>query len=491
MTGNWTFGQKVGTGFAATVLLTIVIGGVAIRALDDVVASKDRVITVDAQLLIEAETLRGHRERAAADARGFLLTGDPRYMDQLADSRAEATRVIDRLREHVVTDDGRRLIDRIDRAEAEHRQTMDRVLAMRPAALSSTDPITRSFDEQVTPKRKILDEAIGSFIAFERRGLEGARQAASAVADEAVNVVVGIVIAVLAVSILIAIFLTRTLGRQIGTAVGQVQSSSAELQAAANQQATGAKEQATAMNEITTTISELLVTSRQIAESAQRVAQVAGQTSNAARSGDGTVETTQELIGGIRKQVDLIVSHMMELGKKSQQIGAVLDIVSELAEQTNILAINASIEAAGAGETGTRFAVVAEEIRKLADRVTGSTKEIRGLIDDVRGSVNTTVMVTESGSKAVDLGAKHFSEVTAALKHIANLAATTTEAAREIELSTKQQTTAVEQVNVAIANVAQATRETEASSGQTLQTASELNGLSRGLLRLVRTQEAA
>jgi methyl-accepting chemotaxis protein len=194
--------------------------------------------------------------------------------------------------------------------------------------------------------------------------------------------------------------------------------------------------------------------------------------------------------GAISRQVDLVVSHMLELGKKSQQIGTVLDIVSELAEQTNILSINATIEAAGAGEAGKRFAVVADEIRKLADRVAGSTKEIRGLIEDVRSAVNTTVMATETGSKAVDAGAKQFGHVAASFKHIAGLVTTTTEAAREIELSTKQQTTAVEQVNVAIANLAQASKETEASSGQTLQTASQLAGLSQDLLRLVRPQAA-
>jgi methyl-accepting chemotaxis protein len=282
--------------------------------------------------------------------------------------------------------------------------------------------------------------------------------------------------------------ITRSLSRQIGSSVGQIQSSSTELQAAANQQATATKEQATAMSEISTTISELLATSRQIAESAQRVAQIAGQTAVAARAGDATVATAHDSISAIRRQVDLIVNHMLELAKKSQQIGAVLDIVAELAEQTNILAINATIEAAGANEAGKRFAVVADEIRKLADRVAGSTKEIRGLIEDVRSSVNTTIMTTEGGSKSVDAGAKQFSEVAAAFGEIAGLVGTTTEAAREIELSTKQQSTAVEQVNVAITSAAQATQETEASSGQTLQTAVELTGLSRALLRIVQPQ---
>jgi methyl-accepting chemotaxis protein len=288
--------------------------------------------------------------------------------------------------------------------------------------------------------------------------------------------------------IVIGWIITLALSRQIGTAVGQVQSSSAELQAAANQQASGAKEQATAMSEITTTISELLATSRQIAESAQRVAQIAGQTATTARGGGSTVDVAQETISMIRRQVDQIVAHMLDLGKKSQEIGAVLDIVSELAEQTNILSINATIEAAGAGEAGRRFSVVADEIRKLADRVGGSTKEIRVLIEDVRSAVNRTVMATETGSKSVEAGARQFGEVASAFTQITGLVTTAADAAREIELSTKQQATAVEQVNVAIANVAQASKETETSSSQTLITATQLTSLSRELLRIIRRQ---
>jgi methyl-accepting chemotaxis protein len=116
---------------------------------------------------------------------------------------------------------------------------------------------------------------------------------------------------------------------------------------------------------------------------------------------------------------------------------------------------------------------------------------VRGLVDDVRGAVNTTVLTTEGGSKAVDAGTRQFAEVASAFGRIATMVSTTTEAAREIELSTKQQASAVEQVNVAVANVAQTTRETEASAGQTLQTASQLTGLSRDLLRLIKPQAAA
>ena len=206
------------------------------------------------------------------------------------------------------------------------------------------------------------------------------------------------------------------LSRQIGSAVQDVSSSSAELQTTATQQATGAREQATAMSEITTTINELLATSRQIAESAQRVASISSETASAAAAGDKTVQRAHDSVAGIKKQVDLIVNHMLDLGRKSQQIGGIVDIINELAEQTNILAINATIEAAGAGDNGRRFAVVADEIRKLADRVGGSTKDIRTLIEEIRAAVNSTVMATEGGSKAVDAGTRAFGEVTNSLQ---------------------------------------------------------------------------
>lgn len=481
-----TFGQKLGAGFALTILLAVAIGGVSVYALRDVVASKDHVITVDAQLLQDAESIRSALERKSSTVRGFLLTREDRFLDGMREARGELTATLDRIRK-LAPPEMTHSLDTILKLEADQQQEVDRVIVVRRSD-PTAEVAAKEFEEKVVPKRDQLDTAIRDFIAAERQQLDMSRVASTESAASATNLVIGIGVAAVVLGILLAFVLARALSRQIAGAVGHVQSSSAELQASANQQATGAKEQASAMNEISTTISELLATSRQIAESAQRVAQIAGQTATAAKAGDGTVDKAHGSIAAIRQQVDLVVTHMLELGKKSQQIGAVLEIVSELAEQTNILAINATIEAAGAGDAGRRFAVVADEIRKLADRVAVSTKEVRALIDDVRSAVNTTVMATETGSKAVDAGSKQFGDVASSFQQIAGLVTTTTEASREIELSTKQQTTAVEQVNLAIANVAQATKETEASSGQMLTTASQLAGLSKELLRLVQPQ---
>jgi methyl-accepting chemotaxis protein len=490
MFGTWTFGRKLGAGFAIVVALTVVMAAVATYALRTVVASKDQVIAVHARNLVDGAQFGSMTARKNVIARGFIVDKDDKYFEEFRNLRSKALFLLARVRERTSDPEGHRLVEELTQREADHHAAIERVMALRRTD-APTEAVARVFDEEDQPRRVALAQAIDALSAYNESLLEKEKEAATRAAGSAESLLLTMVVLVIVVATGIAVLLTRALSRQIGAGVGQVQSSSAELQAAATQQATSSREQATAMNEITTTITELLAASRQIAESAQRVAQIAEQTAGGARAGQGAVDLAQDAIGGIRRQVDQIVAYMLELGKKSQQIGAVLDIVSELAEQTNILAINATIEAAGAGDGGRRFAVVADEIRKLADRVGGSTKEIRTLIDDVRSAVNTTVMATETGSKSVDAGSEQFGQVASGFRHISDLVTTTSDAAREIELTTKQQTTAVEQVNIAIANVAQASRETEASAGQTLQTASELAHLSTDLARIIRPQRAA
>ena len=486
-----TFTQKLAGALGAVVLLSVAVALIAAFALREVVRSKDHVLETAALRLVDTERLRTLSVAKANEARDYIISKNPLALQRLRDVRAELRSLLDRLRGEVETDEGRRQIEEIARTDEAHSQAVDVLLAFAATPGASLEAISARLERDVRSQRVALDRATDAFVAREAKLLNDDRQESTDAANRAIRLVLGLAAASVLLAVALALLLQRALSRQISTAVRHVQSSSAELQATAGQQATGAKQQATAMAEITTTISELLATSRQISESAQRVAAIAGETASAARAGDQTVQRSQESIGTIRRQVDLVVNHMLELGRKSQQIGGILDVITELAEQTNILAINATIEAAGAGEGGRRFAVVAEEIRKLADRVAGSTKDIRTLIDEVRSAVNTTVMATEGGSKSVEAGARQFSDVAAAFGHIARLVGTTTDAAREIELSTKQQATAVEQVNVAISNVAQATREAEASSGQALQTAAQLATMSRDLARLVQTARAA
>jgi methyl-accepting chemotaxis protein len=486
----WTFGRKIAAGFTLSFLLLLGIGAVSYRSIS-LLANTSHTVTHTHEVLERIASVLSMLKDAETGQRGFVITGDEDYLEPYNDGVEGLPKAIKELRE--LTADSENQQKRIDQAEP--------LIAAKLAELKRTVETRRRSGFEDTAKivhtnegKKYMDDlrVILAQMEHEERDLlkQRADEVEAASSGAKSTIIYGTAFCLVFV-MAAGFFITRSLSGQIGAAVRHVQSSSAELQSAANQQASGAKESSTAMNEITTTISELLATSRQIAESAQRVAHVAEETSSAARSGDTTVQKSHESVNSIKRQVDLIVTHMLDLGKKSQQIGGILEIINELAEQTNILAINATIEASGAGDAGKRFAVVADEIRKLADRVGGSTKEIRVLIEEIRAAVNTTVMATEGGSKAVDLGARQFVEVTAALKQITELLGTTTAAAREIELSTKQQTTAVEQVNIAVSNVAKAAKETEVSSSQTLQTAGQLAGLSRDLIRLIQATASA
>ncbi len=487
---NMTVSKRLLAGFGLAALTLLLIAGISYRNASQLIETEGWVAHAH-QVRSELAALLSELKDAETGARGYVITGDDSYLAPYRSALPAIKAAVADLKTLTADNPDQQaqlaaITPLVEKKLSEAEQTIE----MRKA---------QGFDAALkvvlTKEGKTTMDQIRGAVAeadqIEQTLLQRRSEEAHASSDMTMSVIFwGGLVGTLLVG-MIGWFISRSLSSQIGSAVGQVRSSSSELQSAANQQASGAKEQATAMAEINTTISELLATSRQIAESAQRVAHNAERTANSARSGHGTVDLTHESISGIRRQVDQIVSHMLELGKKSQEIGAVLDIVSELAEQTNILAINATIEAAGAGDAGRRFAIVAEEIRKLADRVGGSTKEVRTLIDDVRSAVNTTVMATETGSKAVDAGARQFGDVAAAFKEIAELVTTTTDAAREIELSTKQQSSAVEQVNSAIANVTQASVETETSAGQTLQTVSQMTELSKNLLRIIQPHMAA
>jgi methyl-accepting chemotaxis protein len=487
MLGSWTFGRKVAAGYGLAGLIFLVVAVVAYRTTAALIEN-DNAAAHSFEVRAAFQRLLSDAKDAETGQRGYLLTGEDSYLAPYQTARNALTADLDGLHRLVIANTAQQnVLAAIGKTLTGKLAVLDQTINLR-----RTSGLDAALKIVTTNKGKTLMDHLRALVAQQDQREAGLFQQREAQARSSAQWTLAIIlwgaIAGLAAIAAIGWLITVSLTRQIGSAVGHVQSSSSELQAAANQQAAGSREQATSMSEITTTITELLATSRQIAESAQRVAQIAEQTASGARSGQDGVDVAQNAMGDIRRQVDQIVAYMLELGNKSQQIGAVLDIVSELAEQTNILAINATIEAAGAGDSGKRFAIVADEIRKLADRVGGSTKEIRALIDDVRSAVNTTVMATETGSKAVDAGAQQFARVAEDFRRIAELVTTTTDAAREIELSTKQQTTAVEQVNLAIANAAQASRETEASAGQTLQTASELAHLSTDLARIIRPQ---
>jgi CHASE3 domain sensor protein len=490
MFSRWTVGRQF---LAGLLLISSLIASFIIltrRSTQSLTDAADRVV-LSLKTLSQLDRILSHIKDADAGHRDYLLTGNEASLEPYRQAQLGLPKEFDLLREFI--SDNREQLRRLEALKTLAEQKVTRLQAN--IELRRTQGSEAALARANSDESTRLMDGIRSAITELRQQEEQLLSVRDRAQIEEVNALDRFFwidgVGLLFFCVLVAMLIGRSLERKLQTAIAQVQGSSAELHSAASQQATGAREQASATTEISTTVKELLSTSRQIASSAQQVARVADDTAGAARTGNETVLRAQEAIDTVSRQVDSIVNHMLELGKRSQEIGGILDIINELAEQTNILAINATIESAGAGEYGKRFAVVAEEIRKLADRVGGATKDIRVLIDEIRAASNTTIMATEDGSKAVQSSAKQFSDVAGNFRRIAELVRANLDVAREIELSTQQQTTAVEQVNTAILEVAQTARQAESTSSLTLQTANQLSQLSKQLNAILDARAAA
>lgn len=186
--------------------------------------------------------------------------------------------------------------------------------------------------------------------------------------------------------------------------VEQTTGSMNQLSMAIDQIARGSQEQATSVQQASTIVNRVSDAVNEVAETAQAAAQGSKQASDAAQNGSTMVKDTLDGMGRIRTAVDSAADQIAELGTQSEEIGKIIAVIDDIAAQTNLLALNAAIEAARAGEQGRGFAVVADEVRGLAERVSDATKEIATLIDNIQKGVGESVKAVEEGAKEVGVG---------------------------------------------------------------------------------------
>jgi len=278
-------------------------------------------------------------------------------------------------------------------------------------------------------------------------------------------------------------FRGQTLALQEG--VNVLAASAGEILASTSQVASSASETATAVTETTATVEEVKQTSQLSSQKVRMVADSAQRSLQVSQHGREAVEDAILGMSRIREQMETIAESIVSLSEQSQAIGEIIATVNDLAEQSNLLAVNAAIEAAKAGEHGKGFAVVAHEVRSLAVQSKEATAQVRTILNDIQKATNAAVMATEQGSKAVEAGEKQSGEAGESIGQLADAIAESANASTQIAASSHQQMIGMEQVAQAMENIKEASVLSVTSTQQAEMSAQNINELGQRLKRLV------
>ena len=272
---------------------------------------------------------------------------------------------------------------------------------------------------------------------------------------------------------------------EINEGVGVLASSSSEILATTTQVAAGAAETATAVSQTTATVEEVKQTAQVASQKAKYVSESAQKVAQVSLTGRKSVEDAIAGMHRIQEQMESIAESIVRLSEQSQAIGEIIATVNDLAEQSNLLAVNAAIEATRAGEQGKGFAVVAQEVKSLAEQSKQATAQVRTILGDIQKATSAAVLATEQGNKAVEAGVKQTGETGESIRLLADSINEAAQAATQIAASSQQQMVGMDQVALAMENIKQASTQNVAGTRQAETAAQGLHELGVSLRQLV------
>jgi methyl-accepting chemotaxis protein len=481
---KWSVGIRIGFGYLLALAVLLAFGMASYRnAVGFTKAAELRVHTYE--VLGNLARALSVLQDAETGQRGYIIVGEERYLDPYRSGIEGINQTMQNLKR--LTADNPNQQRRIE--------LLTSVIAGKVDELKRTVELRKSkgFDAAMQVVRtdrgkKAMDEIrriIAEMENEERVLMEQRDGTAKNSAETAIDTVVyGIPIAT-ALLMFLGFALTRAITRQLRESIAQLSSSAAEILATTTQVASGAAETATAVNETTATVEEVKQTAQVASQKARYVSDSAQKVTQISQTGRKSVEDAIAGMHRIQEQMESIAESIVRLSEQSQAIGEIIATVNDLAEQSNVLAVNAAIEAAKAGEQGKGFGVVAQEVKSLAEQSKQATAQVRAILGDIQKATSTAVLATEQGHKAVEAGVKQSTTAGDAIRQLAESVNEAAQAATQIAASSQQQMVGMDQVALAMDNIKQASVQNVAGTRQAAVAAQDLHELGVKLGALV------
>jgi methyl-accepting chemotaxis protein len=277
----------------------------------------------------------------------------------------------------------------------------------------------------------------------------------------------------------------RELLAKVSEAVSATASASNEISSSTEEMAAGAQEQTQQTTDVAGAVEEMSKTIIETTRNATMASEIAMQSGENAREGGRVVEETMARMKKIAEVVKESAETVSALGKSSDQIGEIIQVIDDIADQTNLLALNAAIEAARAGEQGRGFAVVADEVRKLAERTTKATKEIATMIKQIQKDTSGAVTSMSHGTEEVEKGRELAEKSSRSLKDIISGSQKVVDVITQVAAASEEQATASEQISKNIEAISNVTQESAAGTQQIARAAEDLSHLTSNLQELL------
>lgn len=533
---NLSTRAKLLLGFGLMVVLLATTSTIAYRDTDHLRASQKALFEDDLSIAFNLMALRNaiNRERVALLSMTLGDSAEQQKLRQtLEQEAAETVSLLDKINVHKATDAGlERKLDKLFEASREFAAVRDRDVV--PLLISgkrneASAAIRGPLQNKFQALRAIADEAgEQQFVEAQKR----MRESEDLVKNAQATLILANAIA-LAIGLLLVLWLDRIIAtplkkatvvaqqiamgdltvsvpassgndevgqllraldamvnawkqimKETNTGIVTLSAAASEILAGTMQVSAGTTETAAAVSETTATVEEVKQTALLASQKARTVSDAAQKAAQTAATGRRAVEDGVEGMENIQEQMESIAETIVRLSERSQAIAEIIATVSGLAEQSNLLAVNAAIEAAKAGDQGRGFAVVAQEVKDLADQSKQATKQIRQILSEIQKAISTAVMTTEQGSRTVASGVEQTNEAGNTIRILAESIADAAQVAAQIAATSQQQLAGMDQVAMAMENIKQVSAENAAGSKQSEASAQNLHELGQKLRKM-------